>query len=109
MLEDDAQQSDRNRRDYEQPSGSLVGVGAQSTENDAARERSHDRVPLRSIEDDQCKRGSQMQHDDECQKRSTRPIDVVPVQQCRNEDRMTQARDRKELADSLQESQRERL
>ena len=80
MLEDDAQQPDRNCCNDEQPSGSLVAVGAQSSEHDAARERAHDRIPLRSIEDDQCKRGSQVQHDDECEKRRARPIDVVPVQ-----------------------------
>ena len=108
-LEDEAENPDRDRSDDQQPADALVAVVAQAAAHDAGDERAHDRVPLRAIEDDQRQRRAEMQHDDEGEKRRARAIDVVPVQQRRDEDRVAEARDRKELADALQQRENERL
>ena len=101
-LEDDAEDADRNRADDEQPADSFVAIVAQTAAHDARDERANDRVPFRAIEHDQRERRSQVQDDDKGEKRRVRAIDVVPVQQRRNQDRVPQARDREEFAHALQ-------
>ena len=108
-LEDEAQDADRNRGDDEPPTDAFVAIVAQATANDARDERAHDRIPLRAIEDDQRQRRAEVQHDDKRQKRRAGAIHVVPAEHGRHQNRVAEARNRKQLAHALEQRQNERL
>ena len=79
MLEDDAEDPDRNRADDEQPADALVAVVAQCARaRRCATSARTIAAHSRAIEDEQRERRPEMQHDDEGEKRRARAVDVAP-------------------------------
>ena len=71
------------------------------------------RYPVLSEVDEQCDRGRHVQRDDEREierlARGLRGDEVIPTQPCRDQHRVTEARDREQFGDALQQADHDRL
>ncbi len=101
LLEQDADQAGRHRSGDQPPAEALVRGAVHAAVDQAANHGLDDGDPVPPEVNEQCRSGADVQQDDECEERWVGLVEV-PAEQLREDDRMTQTADWKELRDALQ-------
>ena len=108
VLEDQAEDAGGDARDDDQPRQPLVG-GARAARAQRVEERAHDLDPVAAVVEQQAEGAADVEHHHERQPEGLvlglRVHEFVPAEQGREQDGVSEARDREQLGDALQDPQ----